>query len=55
VPLKVLDIAEPEVHATYEDFPLVLIRPDQHIAWRGRDIPADALAVIDRIRGASGD
>jgi hypothetical protein len=30
---------------------LVLVRPDQHIAWHG-DAVADALAVIDRVRGA---
>jgi 2-polyprenyl-6-methoxyphenol hydroxylase-like FAD-dependent oxidoreductase len=52
VPLRVLDVAEPEVLAAYEDFPLVLIRPDQHIAWRGHEIPVDPLAVIDRIRGS---
>ena len=52
VPLSVLDVPEPEVLATYEDFPLVLIRPDQHVAWRGRKPPSDPLALIDRIRGA---
>jgi hypothetical protein len=30
---------------------LVLIRPDQHIAWHG-DAVGDAAAVIDRVRGA---
>ena len=30
---------------------LVLIRPDQHIAWHG-DAVSDPLAVIDRVRGA---
>jgi hypothetical protein len=30
---------------------LVLIRPDQHIAWHG-DAVADAPAVIDRVTGA---
>jgi 2-polyprenyl-6-methoxyphenol hydroxylase-like FAD-dependent oxidoreductase len=30
---------------------LVLVRPDQHIAWHG-DTGADARAVIDRVRGA---
>jgi hypothetical protein len=27
------------------------VRPDQHIAWHG-DTVSDALAVIDRVRGA---
>ena len=52
VPLKVLEIQEREVLAAYEDFPFVLIRPDQHIAWRGRELPEDPLALIDRVRGA---
>ena len=30
---------------------LVLVRPDQHIAWHG-DAVADATAIIDRVRGA---
>jgi len=30
---------------------LVLMRPDQHIAWHGDGV-SDALAVIDRVRGA---
>jgi hypothetical protein len=32
---------------------LVLVRPDQHVAWRGSQAPDDALAVIDRVRGAA--
>jgi 2-polyprenyl-6-methoxyphenol hydroxylase-like FAD-dependent oxidoreductase len=31
---------------------LVLVRPDHHIAWHGSQAPADASAVIDRVRGA---
>jgi hypothetical protein len=51
VPLQVVDIREARVRDIYErDF--VLIRPDQHVAWRGDAMPADATAVIDRIRGA---
>jgi len=33
------------------DHALVLSRPDQHIAWRGPDVPADVAGLIDRIRG----
>ena len=51
VPLKVVDIRDSKARSIYErDF--VLIRPDQHVAWRGDAMPADALAVIDRVRGA---
>ena len=31
---------------------LLLVRPDQHIAWCGDAAPPDALALIDRLRGA---
>jgi hypothetical protein len=48
VPLKTLRLAPPERLYRRK---LALIRPDQHIAWHG-DAVADALAVIDRVRGA---
>jgi hypothetical protein len=31
---------------------LVLVRPDGHVAWRAADAPADALSLIDKLRGA---
>jgi hypothetical protein len=48
LPLKTLRLAPPDGLYCRK---LVLIRPDQHIAWHG-DAVADALAVIDRVRGA---
>ncbi len=51
VPLKVLDI-EKSAAAIFRGGGLVLSRPDQHVAWRGDCLPADPLALIDRIRGA---
>ena len=48
VPLETLRLAAPD--GLYRR-KLVLIRPDQHIAWHG-DAVADAPAVIDRVRGA---
>jgi 2-polyprenyl-6-methoxyphenol hydroxylase-like FAD-dependent oxidoreductase len=47
VPLRVLDVDKqpPYRHK------LVLSRPDQHVAWRGDQVPDDPLAVIDVIRG----
>jgi 2-polyprenyl-6-methoxyphenol hydroxylase-like FAD-dependent oxidoreductase len=51
VPLKVLDIGKPTT-AVFYGGGLVLSRPDQHVAWRGDGLPADPLALIDRIRGA---
>ncbi|HLH87416.1 MAG TPA: FAD-dependent monooxygenase, partial [Xanthobacteraceae bacterium] len=49
VPLKILQLARPG-NDLYRS-KLVLVRPDQHIAWHG-DAAADAMAVIDRVRGA---
>jgi 2-polyprenyl-6-methoxyphenol hydroxylase-like FAD-dependent oxidoreductase len=49
VPLKVLTPKLPG-QSPYRS-KLVLIRPDQHIAWHG-DTVTDPLAVIDRVRGA---
>ena len=51
VPLRTISVAEPEAIRLYE-FPLVLVRPDGHVAWRGDTVPADAAAVIDKVRGA---
>ncbi len=52
VPLDVLDVDAAEA-ATLYYHKLVLSRPDQHVAWRGDEAPADPMALIDRIRGAS--
>jgi hypothetical protein len=51
VPMQVLDVCA-EAAGVYETR-LVLARPDQHVAWRGDTEPADALALIDRVRGAA--
>jgi 2-polyprenyl-6-methoxyphenol hydroxylase-like FAD-dependent oxidoreductase len=51
VPFRVLDVAAPNEVA--QAGALVLSRPDQHVAWRGHCAPADPMALIDRIRGAS--
>jgi 2-polyprenyl-6-methoxyphenol hydroxylase-like FAD-dependent oxidoreductase len=50
VPLKTLRLEPP---AGLYRRRLVLIRPDQHIAWHG-DAVADATAVIERVRGCTG-
>lgn len=51
VPLASTTIVTPEAIAIYE-FPLVLVRPDGHVAWRGKEVPRDPGAVIDVARGA---
>jgi 2-polyprenyl-6-methoxyphenol hydroxylase-like FAD-dependent oxidoreductase len=51
MPLDVIVIDDSEIGALYERG-LVLVRPDGHVAWRADAPPADALALIDRVRGA---
>jgi hypothetical protein len=52
LPLKVTQFEEPELTRTYGS-QLLLVRPDQHIAWRGVacDSPRDADAIMTRVLG----
>jgi 2-polyprenyl-6-methoxyphenol hydroxylase-like FAD-dependent oxidoreductase len=52
VPMRLLDVARRAAPAPYRHA-LVLCRADQHVAWRGDAVPADALALVDRLRGAA--
>jgi len=54
VPLSIVALPDPQLAALYER-PLVLVRPDGHVVWRGHETPADAAGLIDRIRGALGN
>jgi 2-polyprenyl-6-methoxyphenol hydroxylase-like FAD-dependent oxidoreductase len=51
VPLDILDVADAATRDLY-GADLVLIRPDQHIAWRGAKSPSDASAIVARVIGA---
>ncbi|HEY3919287.1 MAG TPA: FAD-dependent monooxygenase [Stellaceae bacterium] len=51
VPLAIVDLDDRAAMELYAA-KLVLVRPDGHVAWRGNAAPADAHAVIERIRGA---
>ena len=51
VPLSVLDLDPASLSATY-DAPLILVRPDQHVAWRGQSIEPAAESLFDLVRGA---
>jgi 2-polyprenyl-6-methoxyphenol hydroxylase-like FAD-dependent oxidoreductase len=51
VPFAIVPIASQEAAALYER-KLALVRPDGHVAWRSDEMPKDAVAVIDRVRGA---
>lgn len=50
VPLTVVDVKAPEARVLYRR-KLVLVRPDQHVAWRGDEEPAAPLDLIDLVRG----
>jgi 2-polyprenyl-6-methoxyphenol hydroxylase-like FAD-dependent oxidoreductase len=52
VPVTVLDMDSDEAAGLYPR-KLVLSRPDQHVAWRGDDVPYDAATLVDRIRGVA--
>jgi hypothetical protein len=53
LPLAILDVDATAARGLY-GHRLVLSRPDQHVAWRGDALPSDPLALIDRVRGATG-
>lgn len=50
VPLKILDRRDRDRGTGGPA--LVLIRPDQYVAWAGTQEPEDGLALIDQVRGA---
>lgn len=52
LPLTEVRIDDPALRAVY-DASLVLVRPDQHVAWRGDVAPPDPGRVIDVVRGAA--
>jgi 2-polyprenyl-6-methoxyphenol hydroxylase-like FAD-dependent oxidoreductase len=52
VPLAVVDIAASDARPLYGRN-VVLVRPDQHVAWRGDGEPAEPLGLVDLVRGAA--
>ena len=50
VPLAVLDVPGEVARDRYAR-DLALIRPDQHVAWRGNRLPADCAALLARVTG----
>ena len=50
VPLSILWVEEPGIRDLYEA-PLALIRPDQHVAWRGEN--GEAIAILKTATGRS--
>lgn len=53
LPLDVHEIAGERVEAVY-DHPLILVRPDGHIVWRGISDPPSPAHLVDQIRGYAG-
>ncbi|HEX9837390.1 MAG TPA: FAD-dependent monooxygenase [Alphaproteobacteria bacterium] len=53
VPFSVLDVDGDEARDLYERG-LALVRPDQHVAWRGDRLPEDCAALIARVTGWGG-
>ena len=51
LPLDVHTLGEAAVIAAYGRG-LFLVRPDGHVAWRGRQAPDDVIGLIDTVRGA---
>lgn len=51
VPLRTLILPEPHLRRIYGRR-MILLRPDQHVCWRGDTAPADAQAVLNTVRGA---
>ena len=52
LPLSVIRPNDPRLRARY-GAPLALIRPDQHVAWRGQELPADPVSLLNTLTGAA--
>jgi 2-polyprenyl-6-methoxyphenol hydroxylase-like FAD-dependent oxidoreductase len=51
IPLDIVDVRDDHARRLYER-DLVLVRPDQHVAWRGNSLPDGPDRLIDLVRGA---
>jgi len=52
VPLTTLDVADRDIRDLYE-CDLALIRPDQHVAWRGNALPGDPAKLMAQVTGGA--
>jgi hypothetical protein len=50
IPLEVLKLGRADLRPIYER-DLLLVRPDQHVAWRGDALPADLVGLLQRVTG----
>ena len=53
IPLSDLTVPEPAAREIY-GARMLLVRPDQHVAWAANELPADAGEILDRATGAAG-
>ncbi len=53
VPVTLLDITAQDQPPAIYQHPLVLCRADQHVVWRGRQLPAHASGLVARLRGVA--
>jgi len=51
IPLKVIELSAPDALSLYH-YPLLLIRPDQYICWRGNDNPENTDSLFSRVTGS---
>jgi 2-polyprenyl-6-methoxyphenol hydroxylase-like FAD-dependent oxidoreductase len=52
VPLAVVDLEGADEARKLYDRKLVLVRTDQHVAWRGEALPDDVIGLVETLRGA---
>ena len=50
MPFNVLAVSEPRLRGIYGTR-FILVRPDQHVCWRGDSLPANPGQILDRVRG----
>lgn len=53
IPLAIVRLDRPDLRSIYQ-CNFILVRPDQHVAWRGDHLPADTAALLLRIVGRAG-
>ena len=52
LPLTLVRPGDPRLPRRYQAA-YALIRPDQHVAWRGNHLPTDPVALLDHVRGTA--
>ena len=53
VPLTLLNIKSQDAAPDIYQHPLVLCRADQHVVWRGHELPTDVSPMVRRLRGVA--